>query len=258
MTHPVIRKTQELILAGEISEAEMHLAVLADQQGDRALANVLEEMAPKDVLAIMREFDSGKESVVNLVVTPEQFAQAIVLERQYGEPVEKYVPRLRSTMNAVMYRDANACSNVLEYLSEHNEGVRVLADYFIDHYDALQNLAIHGDFDADPDAERLLAPKAVTTWDAERVDELDQGLDEDDVVELAKVQMSRDEAADSDWKETAWVLRHEYVDTFGLVIEEVQQRLAREAEEAQVQAQIDRTAASAQGPQDDDEEESAI
>jgi hypothetical protein len=38
------------------------------------------------VLAVMREFDASKESIINLVVSPEQFVQAIVLERQYGEP----------------------------------------------------------------------------------------------------------------------------------------------------------------------------
>lgn len=256
MTHPAIRKTRELILAGDISSAETHLATIAETEGDRALVNVLEEMAPKDVLAIMREFDSSKESVVNLLVTPEQFVQAVVLERLYGETLEEYAPRLRSTMNAVMYRSADACSDVLDRLAEHDEGVRVLADYFTDHYDALQSLAIYGEFEADPDLEALLAPKAANTWDAERVDELDQGLEAGDAMELAKVRLQRSEAADSDWMETAWVLRHEFPDTFALLIEEIQQRLARAREEAAIQAQAPRVAPDM--GDDEDDEESAI
>lgn len=256
MTHPAIRKTRELILAGDISAAETHLATIAEQEGDHALATVLEEMAPKDVLAVLREFDSSRESVVNLVVSPEQFVKAIVLERLYGEALEEYAPRLRSTMNAVMYRNADACSEVLECLSEHDEGVRVLADYFTDHYDALQSLATTGEFEPDPDLETLLAPKAANTWDAERVDELDQGLEGGDATELVKVRVQRSEAADSDWMETAWVLRHEFPDTFALLIEEIQQRLARAREEAQRQAMAPR--AMPEADDDEDDEESAI
>ena len=104
MNDLIIKQTHALIQAGEIAEAEANLVVIAEQEGDHALVEVLDEMAPKDVLAVMREFDASKESIINLVVSPEQFVQAIVLERQYGEPIERYVPRLRNTMNAVMHR----------------------------------------------------------------------------------------------------------------------------------------------------------
>ena len=174
MNDLIIKQTHALIQAGEIAEAEANLVVIAEQEGDHALVEVLDEMAPKDVLAVMREFDASKESIINLVVSPEQFVQAIVLERQYGEPIEKYVPRLRNTMNAVMHRNPGACAEVLECLAEHDEGVRLLADYFTDEYDALQTLAYHGVFEKDSDAERAFAPKRVSTWDAEQRDDLDQ------------------------------------------------------------------------------------
>ena len=51
------------------------LAELADTEGDGALMVVLDQLPPKDVLAVIREFDTSKESVVNLVITPEQFAR---------------------------------------------------------------------------------------------------------------------------------------------------------------------------------------
>ena len=82
MTHPVIQQAKALILSGEIAEAESFLVAIAEKEGDHALVSVLDEMAPKDVLALMREFDTSKESVINLVVSPEQFVEAILLERK--------------------------------------------------------------------------------------------------------------------------------------------------------------------------------
>ncbi|MDD3353995.1 hypothetical protein [Zoogloea sp.] len=255
MTHPVIKQTQALILAGEIAEAESHLVAIAEEEGDHALVAVLDEMAPKDVLAVLREFDSSKESVINLVISPEQFVDAVVLERKYGEPLEKYVPRLRNTMNSVMHRDAAACVEVLECLAEHDEGVRVLADYFTDHYEALHNLAYHGIFENEIDAERAFAPKRVSTWDAEQRDDLDQGLEVGDAVEMVRPRMSRSEVADGDWMETAWVLRHEFPDTFELLVIETQDRLRRAAEAALLPTESPEPGIPRQ---DEDEEESAI
>lgn len=256
MTHPVIRQTNALILAGEIAEAESHLVAVAEKEGDQALVAILDELAPKDLLAIMREFDAGKESVVNMVVNPEQFVEAILLERRYGEPMEKYVPRLRNTMNAVMHRSADACHDVLECLSEHDEGVRLLADYFTDYYDELQNLAFHGVFERELDLERALAPKRVTSWDADQFDELEQGLEMGDAIEMSRVRLTRSEAADADWQETAWVLRHEFKDLFELLIIEIRDRNARASAVAQPPAAHEGEEPGI--PRQDDDEESAI
>lgn len=258
MSQLVIKETHALILAGEIARAEASLVVLAEHEGDHALVEVLDEMAPKDVLAVIREYDASKESVVSLLVSPEQFVNAIVLERQYGEPLEKYVPRLRNTMNAVMHRETGACAEVLDCLAEHDEGVRLLADYFIDHYDALLALAFHGVFQVDVDLEKAMAPKSAITWDAERVDELDQGLEIGDAVEMARVRVARSEVADGDWMETAWVLRHEFSDTFELLIIEIQDRLARAAEAARAPLPQPEYAEPGVPGLDGDDEESAI
>ena len=53
MNDLIIKQTHALIQAGEIAEAESALAVIAEQEGDHALVEVLDEMAPKDVLAVM-------------------------------------------------------------------------------------------------------------------------------------------------------------------------------------------------------------
>ena len=72
----LITKTTSLIAAGDIVGAESALAELADTEGDNALMVVLDQLEPKDILAVMREYDDSKASVVNLLVTPEQFARA--------------------------------------------------------------------------------------------------------------------------------------------------------------------------------------
>ena len=85
--------------------AERALVAVADQAGDHALVAILDDMQPKDLLAVMREFDSSKESIVNMLVTPEQFARAIVLEKKYGERTGE---RLRAMMNAIIHRDGTS------------------------------------------------------------------------------------------------------------------------------------------------------
>ena len=62
----LIAKTQALIAAGDISGAEAALAELADAEGDGALMVVLEQLPPKDVLAVMREYDDSKLSLIHI------------------------------------------------------------------------------------------------------------------------------------------------------------------------------------------------
>ena len=93
----LITKTQSLIAAGDITGAEAALVELADAEGDQALMVVLEQLPPKDILAVIREYDTSKESVINLLVTPEQFARAVVIEKQYKDLTRTH---LRGMMNS--------------------------------------------------------------------------------------------------------------------------------------------------------------
>ncbi|MGL6041716.1 MAG: hypothetical protein ACRC01_11035, partial [Deefgea sp.] len=83
--HPAVINASQLITVGDITGAEKVLSDIADQHGDTALMQILDEVAPKDLLAIMREYDSAKQSLLSMMVTPEQFARAVVLDKQYGE-----------------------------------------------------------------------------------------------------------------------------------------------------------------------------
>ena len=80
----LITQTQSLIASGDIVGAEYALAELADTQGDRALMEVIAQLPAKDVLAVIREYDSSRDSVVNLLITPEQFARAFHRRQQGG------------------------------------------------------------------------------------------------------------------------------------------------------------------------------
>ena len=102
MSHPAVIKASALIHAGDIAAAEAALTELVDTEGDHALVVVLDDLPPKDLLAIIREYDSSKPSVVNLLVTPKQFADAVIMERMYAE---RNHDRLRSMINSVIFRD---------------------------------------------------------------------------------------------------------------------------------------------------------
>src|SRR3989338_912360 len=98
----LIEKTQALIAAGDIVGAESALVGLADTEGDAALMVVLEQLPPKDILAVIREYDNSKESVVSLLVSPAQFARAVVIEKLYKDLTRTH---LRGMVNAVIFRD---------------------------------------------------------------------------------------------------------------------------------------------------------
>ncbi|HSY25919.1 MAG TPA: hypothetical protein VK832_00285, partial [Burkholderiaceae bacterium] len=83
MSNSLVIKAASLIKAGDIAGAEFALVSLAEAEGDHALVAVLEELPPTDLLAVIREFDSSKESVINLLITPEQFARAVIIEKRY-------------------------------------------------------------------------------------------------------------------------------------------------------------------------------
>ncbi|NDP47275.1 MAG: hypothetical protein GZ085_02585 [Sulfuriferula multivorans] len=248
--HPVVLKSSQLILAGDIVGAENALVAIADQHGDHALVSILDELQPKDLLAIMREYDSSKESVVNMLVTPEQFARSIVLEKKYGERTNE---RLRAMMNAVMHRDGDTVYEYLEAIGNIEGGSETLADYFADHYDEVFSFSSTGSFvpQIDPESDA----KTHNTWLMEKIEEIDHGLAFGNSIENARPLLTRSEVADGDWMETAWILRYELPDAFGDMMITLRDRAQSVLEMADVASIPD-----AMSPVDTtgDEEESAI
>lgn len=189
----LITQTRSLIAAGDIVGAESALAELADAEGDNALMVVLDQLAPKDILAVMREYDDSRASVVNLLVTPEQFARAMVLEKQYKDLSHTH---LRSMVNAVIFRDDGDPLEFLNAIGDLEGGSEALANYFTEKWSRIEAFARTGTFDATEDYGLMLT--------------------EEQLLASAYVQpqLLQDEVADRDWMQLAWLLRYECRDLF--------------------------------------------
>ena len=173
--------------------AESALAELADPEGDGALVEVLAQLEPKDVLAVVREYDDSKPSVVGLLVTPEQFARAMVLEKKYKDLTHTY---LRNMVNAVVFRDGGDPLEFLGAIGDLEGGSEALAHYFEEKWSRIEAFARTGHFDTVEDDGAMLS---------------------DDVL-LASLyvrpHIDQDEVADRDWMQMAWLLRYECRDLF--------------------------------------------
>ena len=189
----LIEKTQTLIAAGDIVGAEFALVELADAEGDAALMVVLEQLPPKDILAVIREYDNSKESVVNLLVTPAQFARAVVIEKQYKDLTRTH---LRGMVNSIVFREDADPLDFLTAIGDLEGGSDALADYFTEKWARIEAFASTGTFDAVKDTGELLskADLLASAYEQPRVEQ--------------------DEIADRDWMELAWILRYQYPELF--------------------------------------------
>jgi len=189
----LIAKTQSLIASGDIVAAEAALVELADTEGDQALMVVLEQLPPKDILAVIREYDNSKESVINLLVSPEQFARAVVIEKQYKDLTRTH---LRGMMNAVIFREDADPIEFLTAIGDLEGGAEALADYFSEKWGRIESFARTGTFDILEDDGAMLSESALmaSAYVRPRVEE--------------------DEVADQDWMQLAWILRHQVPDLF--------------------------------------------
>ncbi len=189
----LIEKTQALIAAGDIVGAESVLTELADAEGDGALMVVLEQLPPKDILAVIREYDDSKESIVNLLITPQQFAHAVVIEKQYKDLTRTH---LRGMMNSVIFREDADPIEFLTAIGDLEGGSEALADYFTEKWSRVEGFARSGTFETVEDDGEILSEQALyqSAYVRPRVD--------------------LDEVADQDWMQMAWLLRHELPDLF--------------------------------------------
>ena len=189
----LIAKTQSLIAAGDIVGAESALVELADAEGDGALMVVLEQLPAKDILAVIREYDNSKESVINLLVTPEIFARAIVIEKQYKDLTRTH---LRGMVNSIIFRDDANPVEFLAAIGELDGGSDALADYFSEKWSRIEAFARTGTFDAVEDDGEMMSETALLS----------------SAYVPAKLEL--EEVADQDWMQMAWLLRYECPDLF--------------------------------------------
>ena len=189
----LIAKTQSLIASGDIVAAEAALVELADTEGDQALMVVLEQLPPKDILAVIREYDNSKESVINLLVSPEQFARAVVIEKQYKDLTRTH---LRGMMNAIIFREDADPVEFLTAIGDLEGGAEALADYFSEKWSRVEAFARTGTFETVEDDGDILSESALLGS------------------AYIKPRLEEDEVADQDWMQLAWILRYKLPDLF--------------------------------------------
>jgi hypothetical protein len=189
----LIAKTQSLIAAGDIVGAESALVELADTEGDGALMVLLEQLPAKDILAVIREYDNSKESVINLLVTPDMFARAVVIEKQYKDLTRTH---LRGMMNSIIFREDADPVEFLAAIGDLEGGSEAMADYFSEKWSRIEAFARTGTFDAMEDDGEMMSETALLS----------------SAYVPAKLEL--DEVADQDWMQMAWLLRYHCPDLF--------------------------------------------
>lgn len=189
----LIAKTQSLIAAGDIVGAESALVELADTEGDGALMVVLEQLPPKDILAVIREYDNSRESVINLLVTPHMFARAVVIEKQYKDLTRTH---LRGMMNSVIFRDDADPVEFLTAIGDLEGGSEAMADYFSEKWSRMEAFARTSTFDSVEDDGEMLSESALFAC------------------AYVPPKLELDEVTDQDWMQMAWLLRYQCPDLF--------------------------------------------
>lgn len=210
MSVPALIEAQNLIQLGDIAGAEHALANLAETEGDQALVAALDEFPAKDLLAIIREYDASKESLVNLLVTPEQFAQAVVLEKRYADLTHE---QLRGMINSVIFRDGADAAEFLYEIAEVEGGYDALADYLQDRTQMVEHFYRYATFDL-----------------YEYGDESKTQAIDDDLLSLTRDTETRASAVDRasvedhDWMEVTYLLRYELPEIFREVLMKLRAR----------------------------------
>jgi hypothetical protein len=145
------------------------------------------------VLAVIREYDNSKSSIINLMLTPEQFARAVVIEKQYRDLTRSH---LRGMMNSVIFRDGADPLEFLNAIGDLEGGSEALADYFEEKWSRIEAFARTGTFETAEDDGEMISE-----------DELRANA-------YARARLDEDEVADSDWMQLAWLLRYQNPDLF--------------------------------------------
>lgn len=243
MSHPVLLKAEKLIRAGDIVGAETALVSLVETDGDHALVAALDDFPAKDLLAVLRDFDSSRESVVNLLVSPEQFARAIVLERRYGSPSHE---RLHGMINSVVFRADGDPDEFIGAIGDVDGGCEALADYFGERAESVEYFFRTGTFDYFADADE----SADEMSDEERLDTLSEAS-------VNRPVLSHSEVNDHDWMELAWLLRYQHPEIFRDVLLILRAR-ARAEERQQAVSEVQGAAQQSGISPGEPEEESAL
>ena len=127
------------------------------------------------------------------MVTPAQFARAVVIEKLYKDLTRTH---LRGMLNSIIFRDNADPLEFLNAIGELDGGSEALADYFSDQWSRVEAFARSGSFDPADEYGKMLSQAALLASAYE------------------KPRVQQDEIADQDWMQLAWILRYELPDLF--------------------------------------------
>lgn len=238
--HPAIRKVTNLVSSGDLVAAEAALVAVAEVEGDHALVAVLDALPERDLIAVLREYDSSHDTPLAALISPEKFAQIIGLESLYED---KGHDHLRGMINAVLLGNEETTDQYLAAMAETERGIFAFRDYFSDRHAELEYLAQHGRIDTDE--------VEIDGYSAEHAVSLEEMVQQQDEPASGS---TFSEHRDGDWIQLAWLMRHHHLEFFADVL-----RLLRKRVEAPSDA-LEKLLLKPVGAsdQDDDEEESAL
>ncbi|MES2934512.1 MAG: hypothetical protein V4805_13610 [Pseudomonadota bacterium] len=219
MNYPALIQAQSLVKIGDIVGAESALATLAETEGDQALVAALDQFPAKDLLAIIREYDTSKESLVNLLVTPEQFAQAVVLEKRYADLSHE---QLRGMINSVIFREGADPAEFLYEIAEVEGGYDALVDYLSERTKRIEHFYRYGTFDLFEYGDEGKT-QAIDDDLMNLSDQTDASVSAQDMANVI----------DHDWMEVTYLLRYELPEIFREVLLKLRARFLKSEQDAE-------------------------
>lgn len=95
-----------MISKDDVRGAENLLTTIAQDHGDDQVLSVVGKMPSADILAIVREFDTGSPSILHSLITPRQFGQMIIIEQQYGHQKSVATSHAHSMISTIVFGES--------------------------------------------------------------------------------------------------------------------------------------------------------
>lgn len=195
---PTIRPEERVTALAKIAEedprkAELALCELADAEGDKVVALLMEQSSPLTLATIFAEHDASSETIMSYLATPEQIVKAISMEPARWEEInsDNIDWILKGVQGMVISLLANRSLHEREEIIEAIWEDKLSADFL-----RLSMTPIDIDLAIDDEEEALPnSSEMIWRWIREASPEVAQGIIEDPsgfpVKELRKMAIKR-------------------------------------------------------------------
>ncbi|HEV7816802.1 MAG TPA: hypothetical protein VGP06_17090 [Janthinobacterium sp.] len=132
------RQVTELVLAGSLGHAEQAFSEAADQHGDLAVVEVLNNIPPQVTALHLAGFDGGKMSLATLLVPPKAWADSLAFiaatwsDDQIEDDPERIAEALFAHMHGVLFAtdDVERRRALLQAVANADHGITAFAILF--------------------------------------------------------------------------------------------------------------------------------